>query len=260
VARLQAVERRAGTRRPLGVLGLPRRARARGTRRTRLREARDPVGGERASALRRDADHTFGRCSRDGVLGPHHPPRADELLCGSQRRLWPVRTHSDRATRSWRRGATAPVRSSPSGGVERYPKARSPTARVHGPTRRAALRLITCGRAGTGTRTRRAVDHAHDPGHSQRVRPARARPDRRPAAGMSAPKRQPPRSRSADRALPGAGNPFASFAVPTILGERRFAEMKRAAEWRAWRNPVSAKAGPAQMPATAETRFFRSAG
>jgi hypothetical protein len=31
--------------------------------------------------------------------------------------------------------------------VERYPKAHSPTARVHGPTRRAALRLITCGSA-----------------------------------------------------------------------------------------------------------------
>jgi hypothetical protein len=90
--------------------------------------------------------------------------------------------------------------------------------------------------------------------------PLRARPDRRPAAGTSAPKRQPPRSRSAHRALPVAGDPFASFAVPTILGDRRFAEMKRAAEWRAERNPVSAKAGPAQVPATAETRFFRSAG
>lgn len=38
------------------------------------------VEPERASALRRDADHTFRRCSRDAVLGPHHPPRADELV------------------------------------------------------------------------------------------------------------------------------------------------------------------------------------
>src|SRR3954451_20963279 len=40
-----------------------------------------------APALRRDPDPPFGRCSRDGILGPQHPPRADELSCGPQRRL-----------------------------------------------------------------------------------------------------------------------------------------------------------------------------
>jgi hypothetical protein len=185
----------------------------------------------------------------------------------------PMSSCADHRGDSGRSASTRTGRSDRGGAARRHPcevrrpagssairRPRSPTARLHGPTRRAALRLSpAAAQAPAHGRDERSITLT-TPGIRSVSDPLRARPDRRPAAGTSAPKRQASRSRSAHRALPAAGDPFASFAVPTILGERRFAEMKRAAngEMSVTRSPR--KPGRLECQRPAETRFVRSAG